>query len=402
MARARSFNSAAIAACVIALAAAVFGAGASFAQQARRNAAPAAGWTLCNETSYVLEAATGRPDGRAILVNGWVRLRPGQCQVAVNAPLARGVHYLYARTASAHRGGRRQWGGDAKICVEPARNFTIENPPNCEPMGLEERQFRRVNINRRESWRTSFAEAQPYTTARARAAGIQRLLGDAGYETREGRSGVDPRQVAVSIAQFRSAARLPANANEDQLIDALEIAARRRSTQLGLTLCNKTNSRIWTAIARRRGEGWESRGWWPLGPGGCARTIDDPLLQESYFVNATMESPEGDRVLAAGGEPFCVSPARFAVLGRERCEERYYDTAYFSRIASVGRSGLVVDFNERDFLPPGERPAQAQPTRAGPDTVDPDAPAPGLRRPPAPAEAPRAAAARQSTAVQRR
>ena len=194
MAPARSFSRAALLAAFAIFAAA----GAALAQQAQRVVTPA-GWSLCNETSYVLEAATGRPDGRAIMVQGWVRLRPGECKLAVSAPLTRGVHYLYARTSPAHRGGRRQWGGDAKLCVDPGNSFAIENPPQCSPMGLEERQFRRVQINRRESWRTSFAEAEPYTLPRARAAGLQRLLSDAGYEARDGRSGVDPREIAASI-----------------------------------------------------------------------------------------------------------------------------------------------------------------------------------------------------------
>lgn len=388
MARARSLNKTTllVAACVLAVC--VMLASAAIAQpaqrQQRRNPP---GWTLCNETSYVLETATGRPDGRAILVQGWVRLRPGECRLAVTAPLARGTHYLYARTSPAHRGGRRQWGGDAALCVDPASSFTIENPPQCTPMGLEERRFRRVQINRRESWRTSFAEAQPYTQTRARAAGMQRLLADAGYETREGRSGVDPRQVSAAIAQFRASARLAPNASEDRLIDALETAARRRSDQLGLTLCNKTGGRIWTAIARRRGEGWESRGWWPIGPGGCARTIDESLMQESYFVSATLEAQEGDRALKQGGEPFCVSPARFAILGREHCDARYYDTALFSRIATNGRPGLVLEFSDRDFLPAGENQAPRAEQR-----VEGDAPAQqsGVQRGVAPASAPTA------------
>lgn len=381
MAPARSFNRFALGAALLLIVFALV-AGAALAQQRRQ------GWTLCNETSYVLEAATGRPDGRAIMVQGWVRLRPGECKLAVSAPLARGTHYLYARTSPAHRGGRRQWGGDANVCVDPNASFTIENPPQCAPMGLEERKFRRVNINRRESWRTSFAEAQPYTTARAQAAGLQRLLSDAGYETREGRSGVDPRQVAAAIAQFRASARLAPNTNTEGLIDALETAARRRSDQLGLTLCNRTHARIWTAIARRRGDGWESRGWWPIAAGGCARTIDDSLMQESYFISATMESDEGDRVLASGGEPFCVSPARFAILGRERCAERYYDTAYFTRISSTNRPGLVVEFSEREFLPPGEKPREVQVVNRDPDTLANDQVRPEIRRPPPPATAP--------------
>src|SRR5262249_35859328 len=152
---------------------------------------------------------------------GWTRLRPGECRLAVGAPLARGTHYLYARTSAAHRGGRRQWGGDATLCVDPNSSFSIENPPQCAAMGLEERHFRRVQINKRDSWRTTFSEAEPYTLTRARAAGIERLLEDAGYDLHvEGRAGVDPRGIAQAIAQFRAAARLQPNANEDQLIDA--------------------------------------------------------------------------------------------------------------------------------------------------------------------------------------
>lgn len=334
------------------LAAVIALAGGAEAQQRRG----ATGWQVCNETSYVLEAATGRPDGRAIVVQGWQRLRPGECRIVVSAPLARGTHYLYARSSSAHRGGRRQWGGDARLCIDPSGSFTIENPPNCATMSLEERRFRRVQINKRDTWRTSFSEATPYTIARARQAGLQRLLEDAGFDLREGRRGADPRRIAQAIAQFRQTAHLPPNASETQLIDALETAAQRRAQQVGLTLCNRTRGRIWTAVGRRRGEGWESRGWWPLNPGGCVRTIDEVLIQEVYFVHAALETNEGPRLLAAGGEPFCTSGARFAIIGREECEARYYDEQIFTPISARNRTGLVVDFEERDFLPPGEVP----------------------------------------------
>jgi uncharacterized membrane protein len=331
-------------------------AGGADAQQRRQQG----GWQVCNETSFVLEAATGRPDGRAILVQGWTRLRPGECRPAVNAPLARGTHYLYARTSPAHRGGRRQWGGDARLCIDPSGSFTIENPPQCAAMSLEERGFRRVQINKRDSWRTSFSEATSYTLTRARQAGLQRLLEDAGYDLREGRRGADPRRIAQAIAQFRAQQRLSANATENQLIDALEQQARRRAQQVGLSLCNRTRGRLWTAIGRRRGEGWESRGWWPLNPGGCVRTIDEVLIQEVYYVHASLETNEGPRMLAAGGEPFCTSGGRFAILGRENCDGRYYDEQLFTPVGARGRTGLVVDFEERDFLPANETPRELQ------------------------------------------
>ena len=308
----------------------------------------------------MLEAATGRPDGRSIQVQGWTRLRPGECRVAVGAPLARGTHYLYARTSSAHRGGRRQWAGDARLCVDPTSHFGSRTRRDA-PTRYEERRFRRVQINKRDTWRTSFSEATQYSQSRARQLGLQRLLEDSGYDVREGRRGVDPRRIAQAIAQFRATARLSPTASEDQLIDALETAARRRAGQVGLTLCNRTRGRVWTAVARRRGEGWESRGWWALAPNGCVRTIDEVLIQEVYYVHASLQTPEGPRFLAAGGEPFCSSPARFAILGRENCAERYYETTLFTRIGARDRDGLVVDFEDRDFLETGVEPRQLTP-----------------------------------------
>lgn len=172
--------------------------------------------------------------------------------------------------------------------------------------------------------------------------------------TPEGRRGaVDPRLIAQAIAQFRASARLSPNATEDQLIDALETAARRSSTgQVGLTLCNRTNARLWTAVGRRRGEGWESRGWWSLNPNSCVRTIDEVLMQERYYVYASMDTAEGPRLLRSG-EIFCTSPSRFAVLGRDDCAARYYRESAFAPINTSGRQGLVVEFDEENFLEVG-------------------------------------------------
>jgi hypothetical protein len=49
------------------------------------------GWQLCNNTSYVVEAATGRPDSEDVIVEGWTRIRPGQCEIALPGPLKPGM-----------------------------------------------------------------------------------------------------------------------------------------------------------------------------------------------------------------------------------------------------------------------------------------------------------------------
>lgn len=331
--------------------------------EAQNQAAPS-GWSVCNRSSYIVEVATGRPAGRNVLVRGWTRMRPGECWTALPAPLARGVHYLYARTSTAHRGGRLFWGGPASLCVDAGNAFSIENPPVCEAMGLETRQFREVRINKRDSWRTNLREAQDYGLSAAQSAGLQRLLLDAGVQT-QGRIGqMDPRRVAAALAKFRQDARLSSNTSYAQLVDALEAAARRNTDKVGLTLCNRTAGKIWAAVARRRGEGWESRGWWGIAPDDCARTIDEPLVQNVYFVHAALASQQGDRFLAAGGETFCTSPAKFAVIGREECGKRYYDESLFTAISPQGAQAMEVEFFDRDFLPPGEVPRQVAMPRA--------------------------------------
>jgi hypothetical protein len=107
------------------------------------------------------------------------------------------------------------------------------------------------------------------------------------------------------------------------------------------------------------------------------RTIDEVLIQEAYFVHASLESPEGTRQLAAGGEPFCTSGARFAIIERENCDARFYDAMLFTRISRRGRDGLVVEFEDRDFLPAGEVPRHLQQARDAADA------AAGSRPPPA-------------------
>eukprot|EP00581_Thalassiosira_minuscula_P040283 CAMPEP_0184455240 /NCGR_PEP_ID=MMETSP0740-20130409/22725_1 /TAXON_ID=385413 /ORGANISM="Thalassiosira miniscula, Strain CCMP1093" /LENGTH=84 /DNA_ID=CAMNT_0026827013 /DNA_START=62 /DNA_END=313 /DNA_ORIENTATION=+ len=50
------------------------------------------GWDVCNETSYIIEAATGRYDGQGVVVEGWTRLRPGACAKVIEGDLRPGIY----------------------------------------------------------------------------------------------------------------------------------------------------------------------------------------------------------------------------------------------------------------------------------------------------------------------
>ena len=310
----------------------------------------ASGWSLCNETSFVLETATGRPEGNAVVVEGWTRLRPGECRIAIAPPLKPGANFVFARSSSAHRGGQRVWGGEIPLCVDVSGSFSVESPNSCPAMGLESRSFRAVKIDSRTNWKTRFMETEPYGAKRSEAAGLQRLMDDAGVAKTD-IDGYIGRRTRGAIAGFLKANNLPATTSDAELIDILEDVARNRSRDVGMSMCNRTANMIWAAIGRRRGDGWESRGWWPIAAGTCARAIDDSLIATPHFIYAEMETPEGIRKLKDAEAIFCLARSKFAIIGREGCEVRAYREADFVETERPEDGKLIVEFFERNFAP---------------------------------------------------
>ncbi|HRX74944.1 MAG TPA: DUF1036 domain-containing protein [Hyphomonas sp.] len=311
------------------------------------------GWSLCNKTSYIIEAAIGVPEEKDITVEGWLKLQPGECKVAVEAPLEPKYHFLYARTSSAHRGGAREWGGKTELCIDPTGSFTLENPPECAPMGLEARGFRAVEVTSKVRWTTDFTEIENYDLDKARSAGLQRLLEEAGITTSGAIDGDIGHRTRVAIGEFLKQNNLPATTSDADLIDFLEQVAKERGRNVGFTLCNRTKNRIWSAIARRGAEGWESRGWWVLEAGGCARVIDRPLRGTEYYVYGEMEDGTKIRTLSKASDAFCVGHAKFAIAGRDQCEASAYRTALFAATPPPTDRKLVFEFFERDFAKAG-------------------------------------------------
>lgn len=336
--------------CALALAALVL-------QASPAHAAKAQGWVVCNATSYILQTAVARPQGNKQIVEGWIRMRPGECRAAVKSPLSRGNYLLFAQSAPVHRGGQQVWAGDRQICVDSRPNFSVENPKDCSAMGLVHRLGRLVQINDRDNWTTWLMEADIGGLAAARAAGVSRLLEDAGYESRRADGSVRQRSGAEMLAKFRTDARLPQNASHTQVVDALEGYAKRQRQNSGLKVCNRAKAKAWTAVAQRKSDGWETRGWWSLAPGSCAKIINDTLYQPVYYVHSVLESPTGDRQIAAANAPFCVGRSQFVITGQENCEARYYQTAAFFSVSPQGRAGLTVDLPESSFGPPPARRA---------------------------------------------
>ncbi|MEZ6031254.1 MAG: DUF1036 domain-containing protein [Hyphomonadaceae bacterium] len=309
------------------------------------------GWQLCNRTSYVIEAATGRPDGDDVIVEGWTRLRPGGCEIAVSGPLRQGAHFVYARSSKAHRGGQ-SWSGKTPLCVDVNGSFAIENPSSCASMGLEERGFEAVRFEGSNGTMT-FTETELYNKASQSPenAGIQRLLNDAGI-FQDVVDGILGRESRAAIAAFLSEHNLPSSTPIPRLIDVLEDVANRRARQVGMELCNRTGNRILAAMARSRPDGLESRGWWLIDANQCVRAVDESLITAPHYVFAEMSTPDGVRTLAGASTVFCTSRSQFAILGNDNCEGRRYRPEKFVETAPPEDGKLVYEFFDSAFTKP--------------------------------------------------
>ncbi|MGF1462586.1 MAG: DUF1036 domain-containing protein [Maricaulaceae bacterium] len=305
--------------------------------------------TVCNRTSFVLETAYGTPEDDAVLVEGWRRVRPGECRALARAPLAIGDHFLYARSSSAYAGRVREWRGEAALCVDQG-DFSVSGYAACDQVGLAYADFRRVPVTQDAEVRLFLSEPASYDLETARTAGLQRLLRDAGYGV--GRiDGLALRRTRSALTRFRRDAGLSSAAAQPALIDALEESAGARSAMTGLSVCDRADGVMWVAAAFRAGERWESRGWWRLTPGACVKVLAEPLEARAYYLLAEMENGMAYEGLAAADEPFCVADVRFSVLGRESCELRGYRTAQFLTVLTEARRSVEIELSASDFAP---------------------------------------------------
>jgi len=304
---------------------------------------------LCNETSYIVEAATAWPVEGGVAIEGWTRLRPGDCATVASDVDLDGDQpiFFYAKSSIAYLGGVREWRGTVPLCVDEA-DFEVVANTRCASLGMASRDFFIREGDDRE--RTVFVEPDSFGS-RANVAGIQRLLQSAGYPI-NGVDGLDGRSTRRAVASFLSDAGISGTPGDGALIDALEARALERNAASGMTVCNTADGDIAVAIGLQVGEIWQSRGWWRIHANECARVLAARLETANTFYFAERINTAGRRGLVGGGETFCVAPARFVAEGRTDCAERGYAPADFHRIPEPADGGVRVTLDESEFRRP--------------------------------------------------
>ncbi|MFS2318523.1 DUF1036 domain-containing protein [Maricaulis sp. D1M11] len=306
---------------------------------------------MCNETSYIVQVATAWPVENGVTVRGWTRVRPDECEelpgtedLDPDIPV-----YIYAKTSAAYLGGVREWRGTVSLCVDET-DFDILMNTQCSALGLATREFFVREGEQRN--RTILAEPEDFGR-RADEAGLQRLLQAAGFEVASV-DGYVGRRTNNAAAAFRRQQGLGSGVTGPALLDALEAASLQRNARSGLTVCNNSGGDVSVAIAQRREDIWEARGWWRLYIGQCARVSADHLGTDSMFVYAQRERDDAVLPLLGGEDVFCMAPARFLAEGRDECESRGYQAVNYRRIPAPEDGGVQMTLTEIDFVATGD------------------------------------------------
>jgi len=310
--------------------------------------------TLCNRTSYVLEAATSALGGGVAEVKGWTRIAPGDCVAARPESLKGRAWFVHARSSIAHGGPARAWGGKHLFCVRNG-NFSLKRPAGkatCPIDGGFPLGFAAIDIKGHFSWTTALDESPPLPTLQAaQLAGVKRLLMDNGYKVGP-LDGKPDKATGAALADFRK--KFAPEADNAQLIAILEKRARLHVTPAGLTVCNDAKVPLLVALGQTGHGKKVARGWWTAAPDACAQLQTVPLGTDIMYLLA--RTRKGETVLS-GPQAFCITDAAFEIQYEQaRCSDRGYSQAGFAKVEAHGSSGVVLHLGAAAM----QRPVQAE------------------------------------------
>ncbi len=314
---------------------------------------------LCNQTSYILYAAIGAATKTELDTRGWTRIVPGYCAIPIAGSLTAPAYFIYAHTSHAHSGPSRAWGGNVQICARET-NFSqhVKLPVrNCQGPDFYKMPFAVLDRHGKTSWTTTFTESAMLTSLEAaKRAGINRLLEDLGYRVNV--PGDRPRDLALD--DFHKRMKLPADATDADLFNALETEAFKAAAPAGFTVCNDTDEALWAALGVRTGKGFVTRGWWQVSAGACSRALTEP--QKTDRINLLVER-KGKHVLVSGPIKLCVADSEFEFAGRKTCKGPGLTEMGFAAIPTKGRTGYVANVGDNGLLPPPPPPARSRAKR---------------------------------------
>lgn len=303
-------------------------------------------YLFCNRTSYAASIAVGIRNGGLWLTRGWWTVPAGECKVVVKGPLTQSTYYVFARSSFAHTGSVRTWGGTQTLCIgNGAFQATSDGSDECSA-GYDPQGFAKIETDGKAAWTTTLSEGTNFKNMdQARVAGLQRLLYDLGRF--DGPiDGVAGPKFNEALTQART--ELGVGPGDSAGLYARLLAeATKTQAGAGLTFCNRTQDVIWTALGQDYQGKKESKGWWRLQPGQCAKVIKDRLDDRTMFGFGVADRVEGVPETWGGTEQFCTKDSSFEIDDVTDCAGRGFTSTGFMKIETAGRAGLTFEFAPR-------------------------------------------------------
>jgi uncharacterized membrane protein len=308
-----------------------------------------AGLTLCNRTSYRVQAAIGLEKRAIVATRGWFRLDPGECKLVLDGTLDADMVYLHARTPPLYGSAPIAQNGQAELCVRDG-DFDMADGRGC-PVSQQARFAAARPSDQPNGPTVNLAEEADYDDAQARLAGIQRLLAIAGYDAYP-IDGVPGSKTQAALTKFLSDRKLPADAAaQPGIFDAL-LEAANNPAGAGFAWCNDTKYTVMAALGVVEMGAIVTRGWYRVDAGRCLRPDlrGDPRRLYSYAeaVDASGRTiKNGDAPLAWGGEvPLCTRDGKFDLSNHKDCAARGLNSAGFAVIDVGANPSTTVRFKE--------------------------------------------------------
>lgn len=227
-----------------------------------------AGLTLCNRTSYRVEAAIGLEKRANVATRGWFRVDPDECKMVLDGTLDADMVYVHARTPPLDGNAPMPHSGQAELCVRNG-DFEIADGRGC-PLSQQARFSAARPADAPNGPTVNLAEDADYDDTQARLAGIQRLLTIDGYDAYP-IDGVPGAKTQAALTKFLADRKLPADAAAppaffDTLIEAVRDPAGR-----GFTWCNDIKYTVMAALGVVEMGAIVTRGWYRVDESGARR-----------------------------------------------------------------------------------------------------------------------------------
>jgi len=305
--------------------------------------------TLCNRTSYRVEAAIGLEKRANVETRGWFRIDPGACRKVVDGALDADMVYVHARTPAVYGSAPLPQASHAELCIRDG-DFEIANARGCA-LNQQARFTAARPSDTPNGPAVNLAEEADYDDAQARLAGIQRLLTIAGYDATP-IDGVQGGKTLAAVAKFLAARKLPADVvGKPEFFDAL-IAAASNPEGTGFSWCNDTKYPVMAALGVVEMGAIVTRGWYRVAAGHCLRpdVRGDPRRLYSYAEAVDGNGRtimRGDAPLAWGGNvTLCTRDGKFELADHKDCATRGLNTAGFALINLDNQATATVRFKE--------------------------------------------------------